>query len=519
MPSIADIVVARLRDAGVRFLFGVPGGGSNLDLVDACGRGGVQFVLTATETGGAIAAVAQAEVSRRPGACLTTLGPGVASVVNGVACARLERAPLVVFTDASSADPAHEHQRLDHRALMAPVVKWSTVMAADNAAAVVDEAIACAMSEPCGPVHIDCPGDAFTKATGGTRGAGSVGSSDSARVGLALADAPQARKPLLLVGLGARAPATAAAIRALCASRRIPAMVTYKAKGVVPDTHPWFAGVFTNGAIERAIVQEADLLVTIGLDAVELLPRPWTYSQPLLALAPSDVPGFGDAVHESSWDAASLQSMRAAQRASVCASGAGLTPDRVVTSVADRARHCRVTVDAGAHMFAATMLWPIDEPNGMLISNGLSTMGFALPAAIGAALLDRERPPDAVAAPHPRPRTIALTGDGGLLMCAGELVTVAREQLDIVVVVFNDAALSLIEIKQMQRRLARSGVDIGGVDWRALAESVGLAADRAETADDLSRALDAALARRGPSVIDVRIDSSGYAVTLKAIRG
>ena len=88
--------------------------------------------------------------------------------------------------------------------------------------------------------------------------------------------------------------------------------------------------------------------------------------------------------------------------------------------------HARVTVDAGAHMFPATMLWPVGEPNQMLISNGLSTMGFALPAAIGAALLDRDRP------------VVALTGDGGLLMCAGELLTAARERLPITVVVFDD---------------------------------------------------------------------------------
>src|SRR5919109_555376 len=121
--TIADLIVARLRNAGVRTLFGVPGGGSNLDLIDAGGRAGVPFVLTATETAGAIAAIAQAEIGGRLGACVTTLGPGVASVVNGVACARLDRAALVVITDshpAAEGDP-FAHQRLDHYALLAPI--------------------------------------------------------------------------------------------------------------------------------------------------------------------------------------------------------------------------------------------------------------------------------------------------------------------------------------------------------------------------------------------------------------
>src|SRR5262245_11069708 len=95
MSSVADLVVARLREAGVRCVFGMPGGGSNLDLVAACARAALPFVLTATETGAAIAALAQAEITGRPGACLTTQGPGVTSVVNGVACARLERAPIL----------------------------------------------------------------------------------------------------------------------------------------------------------------------------------------------------------------------------------------------------------------------------------------------------------------------------------------------------------------------------------------------------------------------------------------
>src|SRR5262249_19741616 len=146
--------------------------------------------------------------------------------------------------------------------------------------------------------------------------------------------------------------------------------------------------------------------------------------------------------------------------------------------------NARVTVDAGAHMFPATMLWPIAEPNGLLISNGLSTMGFALPAAIGAALLDRERP------------VVALTGDGGLLLCAGELLTAVRERLHIVVIVLNDASLSLIEVKQRRRRQRPAGVGLGHVSWRRLAESVGAAGHSARDQPELERALAQALEHR-----------------------
>ena len=123
--TVADLVVGQLLGAGVRTLFGVPGGGGNLDLIAAAGRAGLPFVLTATENAAAIAALAQAEVTGGTGACLTTLGPGAASVVNGVACAFLERAPIIVFTDRQAASSAAAHQRLDHAALMAPITKWS----------------------------------------------------------------------------------------------------------------------------------------------------------------------------------------------------------------------------------------------------------------------------------------------------------------------------------------------------------------------------------------------------------
>src|SRR5579871_1653826 len=113
LPTVADVIAAALRRAGVRHLFGVPGGGSSLDLIDAAQRAGLRFVLTATETAGAIAAIAQAEIGGAPGVCVTGVGPGAASVVNGVACAFLDRAPLVVFADAHPAAAAGSpHQRL-----------------------------------------------------------------------------------------------------------------------------------------------------------------------------------------------------------------------------------------------------------------------------------------------------------------------------------------------------------------------------------------------------------------------
>jgi acetolactate synthase-1/2/3 large subunit len=215
------------------------------------------------------------------------------------------------------------------------------------------------------------------------------------------------------------------------------------------------------------------------------------------------------ALADSQWEETRLRESVDEQRRRIAEPSSGFTAQRVVEVAAARlaSAAARVTVDAGAHMFPATMLWPVREPNGMLISNGLSTMGFALPAAIGAALLDRDRP------------VVALTGDGGLLMCAGELLTAVRERLPILAIVFNDASLSLIEIKQQARKLPAAGVALGAVDWRKLAESVGMAAWTADDEAALERAIDQAVATRGPCLIDATIDRSNYGATLRAIRG
>ena len=552
MTSLADVVVRRLADAGVRTLFGVPGGGSSLDLIDAARRARLPFVLTATETAAAIAAVAQSEITGRPAACLTALGPGASSVVNGVACASLDRAPLLVFTDGLPLASLNrfEHQRLRLGALFEPITKCSSRLEPATALATLERSLKTAEAGCPGPVHLEWPSDVTTAAGAGdghgaaagdsetdvvpvTPGAGATTGTGGTRVATAtpVADfAPllrNARRPVVIAGLGARRAEDAVAIRSLCERRGIPAMVTYKAKGVVPDSHPLFAGVFTNAVIEQPLLRKSDLVLGIGLDPVELLPRPWTVSAPVVycgrwRVADDHVPfalqlvadiaaGLDDlekSMPRSDWSRAEVHEHADRQRQLASVPAPGLSAQRVIEIAARRlAAMSRVTVDAGAHMFPATMFWPAGAPGEMLISNGLSTMGFALPAAIGASLLDGNRP------------VVALTGDGGLLMCAGELLTAARERLRIIVIVFDDASLSLIEIKQQAKRFGPAGVALAPIDWPSLARSMGVTAFHARAESELDQAIDDALACEGPSLIAARIDRTNYPETVRAIRG
>jgi acetolactate synthase-1/2/3 large subunit len=529
----ADVIVAALQRAGVQRLFGMPGGGSTADLIECARLARLPFTLAHTETGSAFMATAQAEITGAPAACIATLGPGAASLVNGVANALLDRVPLIVLTDCVPDDQRStmQHQNVAHDRMFAAVAKCTLRATSDSVARVISEALAIATAGQPGPVHVDVPHDVTglravdssvpnLRAAQTTRARPSPAAEDLLR---------RARHPVFLVGLAARTAATASAVRSMTASHRIPALVTYKAKGVVPDTDAWWVGMLTNGALERPVLDRADLFIAVGCDPVEFLPRPWTLPQPVVAVNSwpirqeqvpiveelvGDVPATLGALagvlrRPSDWNASEITALVAPQRKAMRPSSdtGGLLPHEAIDMVAEFYDGARATVDAGAHMFPVMALWRAHEPSGVLISNGLSTMGFALPAAIGAALLDRSRP------------VVAFTGDGGLLMCLGELQTAAREEAPIRIIVLDDRALSLIQIKQLQRGYAPEGTALGPVDWRAVGTGLGVVAHHVDTATALRAALAETAHHPGPVLIAATVSPSVYPETIRALRG
>jgi len=516
----AEQIIRTLEQAGVQRLFGMPGGGSNADLIEAARIAGLPFTLAHTETAAAFMATAQAEITGKPGACLATLGPGAASMMNGVANAYLERVPLILLTDCHPG--AMQHQNLPHREMFSSLVKWTGRPAADE----VPQALHCVLqaveTRPHGPVHLDLSTEVTTAQAGHFERA-------SASRAMAMPAVPpmvaNARRPLLIAGLGAREERIARAVRGLCDRCAIPAMVTYKAKGVVPDRHPWFGGVFTNGTLEREMLEKADLVIAVGLDPVELLPRPWKFPQPVISLTSwamrqSQIPFAAELVgdiavlvealplEESDWNREQVTRLADAQRQRMRPAGDGvLLPHRVAEIAADIYSGSRIAVDAGAHMFPVMALWPAGEPCGVLISNGLSTMGFALPAAIGAALLDRSKP------------VVAFTGDGGLLICLAELRTAARENLPVRILLFDDGDLTLIKVKQEQRGYLADGIHIGAIDWPRVAGGLGVRGIEVRDEAGLRGALEETVDEAGPVLIAAKISPSTYPAILQALRG
>ena len=543
MPTVAELIVEGLRRAGVPRLFGVPGGGSNLDVLEAARVHGLPFVLCHQEWAACIMAAVTGELTGCPGAALSTLGPGVTASATGLAHAFLDRSPMLYVSDRhpDSALAFTTHQRLDHTALLAPIVKGSVTVTADSVSHAVAHAVRLALGEPRGPVHLDLPADASrqpavpmaTDIVPDPRPAPEAAALDRAAE-MVLA----ASRPVVVAGLQCRA-SDAKWLRAFCEALPAPCLTTYKAKGAIPDPHPLAMGVFTGGVLEEAVVGLADLIIALGVDPVELIPRRWPYTAPVLSFTrcPSSHPGLGPAggggyfvpalevmgdpgsileelasrlVGRSrvDWDVVQVDRLKRERWSALEVTVPGLAPHRVVQLAREFTPAGTIaTVDAGAHMFPATAYWQAVEPGELLISNGLATMGFALPAAIAAQLV------------HPERRVICLTGDGGLMMVAAELETAARLRLPILIIAFDDGALSLIQIKQEQRGYEGAAMRHEGPDLAALARSFGLTAFAAADERALRSALVSALATPGPTLIDARIDPSGYRRMLEIVRG
>ena len=301
MPTVAELIVEGLRRAGVPRLFGVPGGGSNLEVLEAARVQGLPFVLCHQEWAACIMAAVTGELTGCPGAALSTLGPGVTASATGLAHAFLDRSPMLYVSDRhpGSALAFTTHQRLDHLALLAPIVKASVTVTVDSVSQAVAHAVRLALAEPRGPVHLDLPADASrqpavpmaTDIVPDPRPAPEAAALDRAAA-MVLA----ASRPVVVAGLQCRA-SDAKWLRAFCEALPAPCLTTYKAKGAIPDPHPLAMGVFTGGVLEEAVVGRADLIIAFGVDPVELIPRRWPYTAPVLSFTrcPSSHPGLGPA--------------------------------------------------------------------------------------------------------------------------------------------------------------------------------------------------------------------------------
>src|SRR5258706_1727695 len=276
MPTHAQAIASVLAERGVRYVFGLPGG-EIVAFINACREAGLQFLLTGHEASAAWMAQVVGQITGIPGVCAATLGPGATSLVTGIANAFLDRALVVAVTAQipAAAYPTMTHQRLALNEMFAPITKRSVAIGDGDTAQLARDAMDLATAPRPGPVHLSLANDAavgqmiLSPASGSSAPVGQVILSSASGEILTRLEASQ--RPLILIGLGAT-PACAPMIRALVDKLGAPFLVTPKAKGIVGEDHPLFAGVASGMAIDRDIVETirtADVVLAIGFDPVE----------------------------------------------------------------------------------------------------------------------------------------------------------------------------------------------------------------------------------------------------------
>ena len=531
----AQVLVAQIAARGVKHIYGVPGGDCSLDVIAAAADVGIRFVLTATENSAAMMACAEAEMTGTLGVVLTTRGPGVANAANGIAYAQLDRVPLLLIGDAYENNLSFvSHQRFDQVAMLEPVTKGSLRLDDATSLPAIGPLLDLALTGQQGAVYIEMTGASMR----GTVPANSIpvqkqvnvarkplsASLDSARELLA-----SASKPVIVIGLQCKSEAVTRAVRQLAKQLNCPVFSTYKAKGVLPDADPLLTGYYIGGAAEGETLRAADLIVMFGADPVEFPPQPYKYSDtkvlefttipyprsyfnPVLSVV-GDLAYAGEAMCTSArpgkWTSSELAVAkdRMLTRAQAM-EGGPISPQLLVEATcAAMPPDGRVTVDAGVHMLSVVAFFKAREPRDMLISRGLATMGYALPSAIGMAVSDPSR------------HVVALTGDGGLMMCVAELATAVKLGCKLTVVVFNDSAITMIGLKQRSRQLPPLGMEYSPIDFASVAHGFGCAHFSAMNESELKDALDRAFKSPGVSLVDASINPASYYQQLRSLRG
>ena len=453
----------------------------------------MRFILVKQEIAGAMLAATWGDITGAPGVCMSTRGPGAANMVNGVTHAWMDRSPLIAITDqysqpelrdwpapaarsACALRPSHQVEHDDRRADRSPQLRRAMRMAT---------------APPPGPVQFDLPPNETMQEAADLPADVpllpnllSAASPIAAALRPALDASARARKPIILAGLGVLWDRRPLSSSRFAEQLGAPVLDHDQSKGMIPEDHPLRAGCMIGGLIEREIVIQADLIITIGLDGVELQPKPWPYS----------VAGAGpqQAVRaptrwcrrKSKWSAISSRCAGEPGRVRTGRSGLGRSGARRASASKSSMRWRRrvdrpvaatrveiardvlprdtiATCDAGASRLLVVQKWQSYGPREFLTSNGLGTMGYAIPGGMAPRLAHPDRP------------VVAFTGDGGFLMAIAELHTAVRENLPIIVVVFDDQEIGLIRVKQEIKGLAPYGVGLGGIDWEKIAQGFG----------------------------------------------
>jgi acetolactate synthase-1/2/3 large subunit len=528
--TVAASLVDALKELGVKYVFGVPSGGWVDYMEELRKADGIEFVLTTHEGGAGMMADVCGRLTGAPGACFGTFGPGATNLATGVGEALLDRSPVIAFTDEMP-EPMRgrtTQMGIDHQALFKPLTKKTTRLRADAVKSILFDAGRVALEGRPGPVHVGLP-VGMSAEIASIENVAFVPPEPPVPAGTALLQKAaqafaKAKKPVLAVGLGAVQARAQKEIRALAEKHKIPVLLTPMAKGMLDENHPCYAGVVFHALsnIVGETHQQADLVVAIGYDPVEFNYESWMPKQaPLVSfdIEPADIDRDAytlavDAVGDikaslnallalppipNDWDLGAMAERRAAMFKKMKPSGTTFGPKAALAVLRDVLSDDGImTCDVGAHTHLIGQLWRTPAPGLQLMTNGWSTMGFGIPAAIAAKLV------------HPKKQVCAVIGDGGFLMTAGELATAVRCDANIVVVLLTDNDLALIRIKQEKKGNPIYGTPVRGKGTIGSDNIFGVPVRTTHDPSEFRKALQWAFASNSPAIVEAIIDSREY---------
>lgn len=530
---VADIVSKTLFDHGVRHAFGMPGG-EVVTMLDAFEKAGIQFHLSRHETAAAIMASGAITLTAKPQVLLTTVGPGLANAVNGIADASQERVPLIVISGIVDRETRgrYTHQVIDHGQLLRPLVKGSFEIERESASSTIARAIALATAEPMGPVHLDL---APSVAAQEYRSKRTIAAPQIYKSSVSLTDPAvralaekiySAERPLIIAGLGAVRCQAGVPLEHLAETICAPVITTYKAKGLLSERHPLAMGAAGLSPLADQVLLElarkSDLVLLLGYDPIEMRLGWLDFSKNQSKIVEigrtsidhgmhhagiridADEKGVlqalaGSVLAQRGWPEGEPEEAKQALTR-IFATKSEWGPHAIVDQLNNWVQASDiVTVDSGAHRILLSQKWIAQEPLTLLQSAGFCTMNAALPLAIGAKISDPSR------------RVFAVMGDGGLEMGLGELATIRDHGLPVTIIVFQDRSLTLIALKQSSAGLRSAGVTLGETDFAAVARAFGGFGINVETADGLRSALERTDGRNAFTLIACRFDTAAYA--------
>lgn len=526
----AQLIVHLLERQGITTVAGIPGG-TVLPLYDALSQSTqIRHVLARHEQGAGFIAQGMARTQGKPAVCMACSGPGATNLVTAIADARLDSIPLICITGQvpSSMIGTDAFQEVDTYGISIPITKHNyLVRDIAELPQVISDAFRIAQSGRPGPVWIDIPKDVQTAEIEidvlpepGERAPAPEFSAESVRDAAAMINA--AKRPVLYLGGGAINAADE--IRQFAEKANLPTTMTLMALGMLPKAHPLSLGMLgMHGARStNYILQEADLLIVMGarfddraigkteqfcpnakiihvdIDRAELgkIKQPHVAIQGDVADVLAQLIPQTDATDRADWRQMVADLQRELPGA-IPTEGDPLSHYGLINAVAACVDDSAIiTTDVGQHQMWTAQAYPLNRPRQWLTSGGLGTMGFGLPAAVGAALANPDR------------KVICFSGDGSLMMNIQEMATAAENQLDVKIILMNNEALGLVH--QQQSLFYKQGVFAatypGMINFMQIAAGFGLHTCDLNAEEDVHAALQAAISRPGPALIHVRID-------------